>query len=769
MIQRKQSVRHYSRLAAAAAITLASMLVAGCRDADDRPAPSPPASGPAISGAVIAAHVSGSRVKAYKLRDDGARDREIGTATTNAAGGFTMTLDSPPSGPIELEAVDGEYDSEADTRIKRTKVRLRALIPSVPPGGDSGLVATPLTTFAAERAMELTDSAPNLAAAIDMGDDSIREIFGIGGDSLNKLEPDITATGDKAAAAVVLGALEDLAIKKSKEGADIVTALAADLSDGVPDGKKDETPVMFEGTTETIPSTLGTSDFLSSVTSYTSPDNDNTDRGANPPPVDEAAVASVRQGVVTVAPPSSGLNAGTSGAITTLSFDGKQVVYVAARSNGVRAVDITNPAAPVVDLLGSLNAALAALPDDPAKPDDGPLTDIGGVLSVPGAATPQLLLFSYSQSRAVLVDVQAQTVIRDVPLGDKLTFVTNFSGGSAFISGGIPDPVRGVIWLAAQDNDTDRNGFIAFNTSTFELDTRIRLQKNNIIPENIGGDISSDLLFAPGYGAGFASGVIELVRLDRGKSYLMDDAQFQSLFTVKTNPDDTSGSAFGIVDGGAVDSVLKIGVLTGEVRGQVALFNMKDMGKFSFVDGATASENSFTVSDPKLAVSFFTHPTGGFNYSGSAVESTNHLALLMAGFSNDILVGRIEDPALVPTGAAWKGFSSYKQYGASGSEYSIAADPHAVGALLAAGNNRSYGFLLSGDSAVLMIDLQAFLDAEAVGTTGGDATVLKNTPFDGNIIRTLSLVAPPAASARAKAKATAPVVQRNYGYSERAR
>jgi len=741
MIQRKQSVRHYSRLAAAAAITLASMLVAGCRDADDRPAPSPPASGPAISGAVIAAHVSGSRVKAYKLRDDGARDREIGTATTNAAGGFTMTLDSPPSGPIELEAVDGEYDSEADTRIKRTKVRLRALIPSVPPGGDSGLVATPLTTFAAERAMELTDSAPNLAAAIDMGDDSIREIFGIGGDSLNKLEPDITATGDKAAAAVVLGALEDIAIKKSKEGADIVTALAADLSDGVPDGKKDETPVMFEGTTETIPPTLGTSDLLASVTSYTDPNNDNTDRGENPPPVDPAATAAVREGVVAAAPPAAGLSVGSSGAIASLSFDGRQVVYIAARGTGIKALDITDPANPRVDLLPTLNEALSKL--------STPFTTVGGVVAMPGASTPQVLLFDYNQARVIVADVRDQTIKKDTDLTGVVGPVQeSFSGGDAFVSGGIPDPTRGVIWLAAN------NGYLPYDVATLSplTDRKIALAPDDIIAENIGGDVSANLLFSPNYGPGgccSGPGALELVKLDESKSYVMTDTDFQRAFSVGATAT-SSGTPFGIVDAGSVDNLYKVGILTGEDTPRVGLIRLGDMSKFTFttIPGTetTPERNEFSV-DPSVAVAFLVDSTAFPQYAGSAVESTNHLALLMAGFSNDILVAKLDDPA----STTWKGFADWKQYRATSTEYRQAFDPHAVGAVLASANGRSYGFMLSGNPGldVLMIDMQAFIEAAAEGTDGDAAHRLSSTPFDNATVRKFSLTAVAASKAKA--------------------
>ncbi|MGH8432021.1 MAG: hypothetical protein ACREUF_16620, partial [Solimonas sp.] len=260
------------------------------------------------------------------------------------------------------------------------------------------------------------------------------------------------------------------------------------------------------------------------------------------------------------------------------------------------------------------------------------------------------------------------------------------------------------------------------------------------------------------------SGALELVRLDEGKSYVMKDSDFQALFSV-TPVGGGSSIPFGIVDAGAVDGIYKVGILTGEDTPVVGVIRIGDMGKFTFTTtpaaGAIPELNEFAVKDPKVAIAFEVDSTDFPQYAGSAVESTNHLALLMAGFSNDILVALLDDPA----STAWKGFANWKQYEATGTEYRQALDPHAVGAVLAAANNRSYGFMLSGNPGleVLMIDMKAFLDAEALGATGDAAHRLKDSPFSNGIIRKFPLTAPAASQSKQK---PAPV-QRNYGSARR--
>jgi len=101
----------------------------------------------------------------------------------------------------------------------------------------------------------------------------------------------------------------------------------------------------------------------------------------------------------------------------------------------------------------------------------------------------------------------------------------------------------------------------------------------------------------------------------------------------------------------------------------------------------------------------------GGTFSGSAVDSSTDQALFMAGFSNDLAVGQLENPASVAPGGTWNGLTDWVSYTLGGGfPYSYAVDPHAAAVINIAG--KSYGYLLNGASAptgVVQIDMSALL------------------------------------------------------------
>ena len=91
----------------------------------------------------------------------------------------------------------------------------------------------------------------------------------------------------------------------------------------------------------------------------------------------------------------------------------------------------------------------------------------------------------------------------------------------------------------------------------------------------------------------------------------------------------------------------------------------------------------------------------------------------MAGYSNDLAVGQIQDPASVAAGGAWNGLSDWVYYTIIGFPYTYATDPHAVAAVNIKG--KSYGYLLNGSTSptgVVQIDMSALLAMPRAGTTG---------------------------------------------------
>ncbi len=155
---------------------------------------------------------------------------------------------------------------------------------------------------------------------------------------------------------------------------------------------------------------------------------------------------------------------------------------------------------------------------------------------------------------------------------------------------------------------------------------------------------------------------------------------------------------FGIVDGNSVDAVLHVGVTSGEHTDYAGLLDMHDASKYSF--SGSGSSAAFTVATTAVArTQSLSDDLGGPTLSGVAVEPTNHYALFIDEFGSSLAVGLLDDPARPVNGSAWQGFVDWRYYNAESSEYEGAGyDPHAVGALQAAANNKSYGFALSDAS-----------------------------------------------------------------------
>ncbi|WP_157572705.1 hypothetical protein [Nevskia soli] len=757
-----------------------------------------------LSGKLIAAALSGATVSAFPVKSDGtAGTTALGTATSSGDGSFSLTLPAGTAAPLDVLLVSsgGSYPSEANTTTTVTNAAgtgLSALLPQVGAAGLSGIVVSPLTTLAVSRTQGViagagpsaksqglgvkpiphaTCSGSVIACAATSADNLIKLAFGIGSTSpLSTLAPDFAATtGDGAVLALVLGALEQEALSQNQPPANLIAALASDYFDGTPDGAgPGGGPVKFPGTTTTIPSTLGSSILISAMSTYLG-------NSTNPPvgvvtassgtAIDPSVPIAVRSGVGKVAPQSAALSTSSSGAVSEIVVpsSGHQLLLVAARSFGLQGLDINNPVSPVLNSFSKLNTALAALKDSNSRPS---LPTVDAVTAIPGQADAEAVLSSFDTAHLVLVDLDKQTVLKDSDFSATLKTQTSFSGGSAFISSSIYDPnvgQLGGVRLATGD------GYFTYDVAKQTLGTPIPLSATQIAAENLGGATSDPTLFSPGlllsgnYGPGGSGGGLQLVNLGTGTggntAYALDDAQFQSGFGV-TLPGAGAASPFGIVDGNAVDVAYHVGLITPEDEGYMGFIDLHDPTQFTFSgSGATASFSAKSGGVMKSV--FLGDGTDTPILSGSAIESTNHLVLGIAAFSQTLLVGHLDDPAAPADGKTWAGLTDWRYYNAISSEYnSTEADPHAVGALLAS-NNKSYGVTLSingSDSeTLLLIDLQAFLQAAALPTPSGGTPVhaLATTPFGTPIIQTIALTDTfPTPGA---VKGPAPKAQRKFG------
>lgn len=689
-----------SVLRAACAGLLAATLLNGCGGNDD-PAPAAAgAGGPGgntIAGSVVKGPVSGSTVTAYPLNADGTLGAAIGSATTGADGTYALTLTTAPTGAVVLVASLGTYVSESDGSTVTKASDLLAIVPSVPATGVSGLVITPLSDMLVARARALVAAGSSLTAALADAEALVTSTYGIVTPSLETLAPRF----DKASLGMpgytlglVLGSLDtcDKLLPVGLRGA-LFAALSADFSDGVFDGKKAGVPVALGA--GTLASTAGTSDFLSCVAGYAASGKAVTDAGITVADL-TATVTLVRTAVTSSAatPKSTGLSAGSSGAISSLAYGGKQWVFLAARSQGVVAIDVTDPTnpSPTVKVYGSLVATNFGG------------REIGGVVPLIGADHPQLLVFTYQSKHIAIIHADTGAVEYEADLPLLATSPVGFSGGSAYIAGAIPDTGRDGIWLATAD------GYIFFDRVTKTLGTKFTISAPAELAENVGGDITHGILFAPNYGPG-----VQIADFATGTSFYLDGPAFTTPFPAFFEP-----------DGGAVDTNLQVGIITEEDTDDVAFINLKTITKTVVTGGrstfAPAAGGSVAL---KL---------GGPIISGSAVDSDSHLVLFMAGYSSDIAVGMLQDPAAVAAGASWAGLTDWR-FVRNLTGYSYARDPHAVAVIKNLSNGKAYGYLLDGGvHKSFQIDMAALLAAPVGGTPHSVAT----DPTTNGIVKTIS-------------------------------
>lgn len=650
-----------------------------------------------VSGFVVKGPVVGSTITAYQLKDDGSLGDALGSGATGADGSYRITLRTTWTGPVAIVAAGGTYVSETDGSTVTKTSDLLAVIPSLAGGSTSDVAVTPLTDMVAARARLLMGGGRGITDALGDAYSLVGKTYGVPADKIATMVPkfDKPSLGtSEFTSGVVLGALDacDKLLPAGARGS-LFRAISDDLSDGVFDGKKNGVPIPIPGGS-LLSRTAGTSDFLACVSSYTTTGKAVVDAGITPTEI-APTVTTVRTGITnSTATQGTGLSAGSSGAISSLAYGGKQWLFLAARSQGVVAVDITDPtaASPTVKVYSGLVATNFGG------------REIGGVVPLLGADHPQLLVYAYGSKHVALINADTGAVEYEADLPLTATYPVGFSGGSAFIAGAIPDTGRDGVWLATAD------GYLFFDRATRTLGAKYTFDAPAQLAENLGGDIGHNMLFAANYAPG-----VQLVDLVAGKSYYFDGTPFDNAFPAMYEP-----------DGGAVDTGYQVGIVTNEDSPDIALINLKTVVK---TDAGTGRSTFVPGSGGAVGLSL-----GMPTISGSAVDSDTHLALFMAGYSEDVAVGRIQDPA---AGGTWQGLSDWRfVLGLTG--YSYARDPHAVAVVKNLSNLQAYGYLLDGGvHKAFQIDMAAFLASPAVGGTGTNAKQLTTDPTTNGIVKTI--------------------------------
>ena len=562
--------------------------------------------GTILSGTVYKGASVGSTVTAYEVNADGSDGTAIGTATTASDGTFSLTLTGSPTGAVRLTATGGNYVSEFDASTITGTSGVSALLDTATKSL-SGIVISPASDFVSSYTAGLLSSktVTDEPTAHKDAEALIRGYIGLSATAVIETlvpvfdKPSITSNPDGFTLGLWIGALATEGNQVSTSPDNLIAALSADISDGIFDGKAfgtsvplpdpiapsirmrqtsaTATPAMAASPT-TLSPTAGTTDLLLALGTYITTGSTPTKAGTGLTEVSSLEGA-IFGGVsnCTCTPPSIGLLASSAGATTTYSLRGHQYLIVAARQEGVVVVDITNPA--------TKTPPINAWPSISSTTFGG--ADVGGVIAVTGlSGYPEVISFAYQSTTIsilnlatlitgdpsmVTTDPTDNPVVLTTTLALTATSPVQFSGGQAFIAGGIPDNGRLGVWLDTADGfGLLKLSSLTAGAASVPLSPLYPSEESNlIIPENVGGDIVHNQLLGAAYGG------IGLTNLTKGAIYYMPSETISSTFPgVPPSP----------FDGNSIDSNLQVGILTYE-----------DTSNASFVNLATITETDSTT------------------------------------------------------------------------------------------------------------------------------------------------------------------------------
>jgi len=224
-----------------------SLVAAGCGGGGGSGVETADSAGAGIDGSVTKGPVSHATVTAYAI-SGGQVGPQIGTATTDASGHFTMSVGGH-AGPLMLKASGGTYQDEATgaSMAMAPGDVMTALMASVVAGTNS-LQITPLTAMAQALAQQMAGgmTEANIAAAnAAMGNYfSVSDILHV--HPMNPLTPGAgtAASQDARNYGMTLAAMSQYAKTLNMSvSSSMVTAMMSDASDGTMDGRKAGTQI----------------------------------------------------------------------------------------------------------------------------------------------------------------------------------------------------------------------------------------------------------------------------------------------------------------------------------------------------------------------------------------------------------------------------------------------------------------------------------------------------------------------------------------------
>lgn len=726
----------------------------------------------------------GATLQIYKANADGSNGTLVCTSATDAqAGMFSVTIDSSlsgvgpyirhsglsakmvavvASGPVRLIATGGQISyAHANGGAMQTAEYAEtspdtALMVSVPSGGQSGIQIGMLSTFVDGRTQaELAHGQANtLSAAHSDATQLLDGFYGLSGATGIELVPSGTATTDSTIRSLAEYAVLDQAISvNSTQPGDLRGALSADISDGVWDGLNFGSAISLEGKHQ--PATAGTTDFLDAAVSWVNSSATAVwGNGVLPP------TTHLIQGLsaCSCTPFGVGLAPSNTGAIAPLAFGGHQYLFVAAGSNGVDVVDVSDPT--------------VASPPVKAWPGIANITfgggGVSGVAAIVGNSDhPEIFAFTGTDQQVALLN--AMTLATGNPatddpqeyegtLGLLSQSAIQLSGNQWYLTGAFWDGC----WEGCRMILATADGYTSFNPSTRLLDESL-LYAVDDPNENVTGNMGPDNFTGVSVSSPVASthrvilaanrGGIQLVDLSAGASFYIPDGNPFWANYLPDFPQSPSDDRYDDGDGNAMDASYQVGILNAE--GIDSIVGLVNLNGITETTGGSAAQNTFTPAGAKEVA--LASGANSFAVEGSSIDPTTHQALL-EGPGSVITAAQIQDPAAVPLGGTWSGLSDWSFYSLSNSPslsgfQNPNSDVHGVttvtslGTIKASTLSVAYGYVLdSTGTQLLQVDLGAFLGLGRQGGSGdaqhepsGDPATSTDAVTGGAIVQKIAL------------------------------
>lgn len=391
-----------------------------------------------ITGNVVDAPLVGATVNLYLLNADGSKGALLGTTTTDGSGAFSVTLSPSPASPVLAEATGGSYIDEV-TEQPVTLSPSDSLTAVLPPGTKRATI-TPLTHMAAERARALAEAGTPLETAVSSSNIGVAAQFGlqdiigtIPGSARDSAQMQ-TADREQRRYSLVLAGIAQEADSLNVRAIDLAAALAADMKDGILDGKNGSTAITMpriSGGSVTLTAAMGTTDLQVAIDTFTATEVNQT----NLTTVD-----------ITTTPVQVGVN--TAGALYTTTT--VLPAWVSGQS-GSAALTATGGTPPYTcSLTGSLPTGFSLSPSNCVLFGTASILGGGTTMSI---SAPFTVTITDSAGAMVNLELRITTVLPPptlVPVAGSMT--VNVSGSTlvATATGGTP-PYYFV-------SDTFRNG-----------------------------------------------------------------------------------------------------------------------------------------------------------------------------------------------------------------------------------------------------------------------------------------------------------------------